>query len=227
MSDKYPYKILVVEDEDLARENFVIYLEMFYDEVYEACDGEEALKIYKEVSPDIMLVDINIPKINGLDVIKKIREKDLNVKIIVLTAHTETEFLMEAVALKLTKYLFKPVNRKELKDALDKCINEMKNFTISSNVIINFEEEYSYNLDLKELRKHNEIINITYKEQLFLELLVRNNNRLSTYEEILIAMYDDEATQESLKNIVKRLRKKLPKDTIINVPTQGYKINTI
>lgn len=226
MSDKYPYKILVVEDEEVARENFVIYLKMFYDHVYEACDGEEALKIYKEISPDIMLVDINIPKINGLDVIKEIRKKDLNVKIVVLTAHTDAAFLMEAVALKLTKYLFKPVNRKDLKDALDKCASEMKNFTITSNVIINFEEEYSYNLDLKELRKHNEIINITYKEQLFLELLVKNNNRLFTYEEILVAMYDD-ATQESLKNIVKRLRKKLPKDTIINVPTQGYKINTI
>lgn len=225
MSDKYPYKILVVEDEDLARENFVIYLEMFYDEVYEACDGEEALKIYKEVSPDIMLVDINIPKINGLDVIKKIREKNFTTKIIVLTAHTEKNFLIEAIGLKLTRYLFKPVNRKELKEAFEVAEIEMENFSISSNLLVYLKDEYTYNIDSKELKHHGDIVNITLKEQLLIEFLLKNKNRLCTYEEILTTIYDDDSTQESLKNLVKRVRKKLPKDTIINVSSQGYRIN--
>ena len=80
-------------------------------------------------------------------------------------------------------------------------------------------------IDSKELKHHGDIVNITLKEQLLIEFLLKNKNRLCTYEEMLTTIYDDDSTQESLKNLVKRVRKKLPKDTIINVSSQGYRIN--
>lgn len=67
----YPYKILFVEDEKVTRENYVMYLKMHFQEVYEAEDGEKAYELYKEKHPDIMIIDINIPKLNGLELLKK------------------------------------------------------------------------------------------------------------------------------------------------------------
>ena len=133
MNNKYPYNILVVEDEEQSRENFVSYLLMFYENVFEASNGERALEVYKREKPHIILLDINIPKVSGLEVARQIREKDLMTKIIILTAHSEKSFLLEAMSLRLTKYLFKPVNRKDLKQALDLAITELEKFDIIVN----------------------------------------------------------------------------------------------
>ena len=115
MENSYPYKILFVEDDQVIRENYVTYLKMFFSEVFEAEDGEKAYELYKLKKPDIMIIDINIPKLNGLDLLERIRENDYSTKAIMLTAHSDKSFLLKAVGLKLTRYLVKPVSRKDLK----------------------------------------------------------------------------------------------------------------
>ena len=125
MEQLYPYKILFIEDEQATRDNYIKYLKMFFREVYEADDGEKAYQIYKEKKPDIMIMDINIPKLNGLEILKKIRENDYTTKVVIITAHTDKKLLVEATALQLTKYLIKPVNRMALKEALELCIKEL------------------------------------------------------------------------------------------------------
>ena len=158
--NKYTYNVLVVEDENQARENFVSYLSMFYENVFEASNGERALEVYKREKPHIILLDINIPKISGLEVARQIREKDLMTKIIILTAHSEKSFLLEAMSLRLTKYLFKPVNRKDLKDALELVIDELLNFDIQSIQKIELPEKYSWDLTIKELKHYNKIVDL-------------------------------------------------------------------
>lgn len=227
MSDLYPYKILVVEDEEAIRKNYIIFLKMFFKEVYEADDGEIAYNLYKSEKPDIMIVDINIPKLNGLELIKKIREKDFTTKIIILTAHSDKYFLFEAIELKLTKYLVKPVSRKDLNEALDLAINEISQYTILNIKNIQLTDEYSWNCELKQLKFHNEIIDLTNKEKNFLSLLLSHKNKAFNYDEIFEYVWTDEEliSLNSLKNLVKRLRKKLPKNMISNVFNEGYKIN--
>lgn len=227
MSDLYPYKILVVEDEEAIRKNYIIFLKMFFKEVYEADDGEKAYNLYKSEKPDIMIVDINIPKLNGLELIKKIREKDFTTKIIILTAHSDKYFLFEAIELKLIKYLVKPVSRKDLNEALDLAINEISQYTILNIKNIQLTDEYSWNTELKELKFHNKIIDLTNKERNFLSLLLSHKNRAFNYDEIFEYVWTNEEliSLNSLKNLVKRLRKKLPENMILNVFNEGYKIN--
>lgn len=227
MSDLYPYKILVVEDEEAIRKNYIIFLKMFFKEVYEADDGEKAYNLYKSEKPDIMIVDINIPKLNGLELIKKIREKDFTTKIIILTAHSDKYFLFEAIELKLIKYLVKPVSRKDLNEALDLAINEISQYTILNIKNIQLTDEYSWNTELKELKFHNKIIDLTNKERNFLSLLLSHKNRAFNYNEIFEYVWTNEEliSLNSLKNLVKRLRKKLPENMISNVFNEGYKIN--
>ncbi len=227
MENSYPYKILFVEDDQVIRENYVTYLKMFFSEVFEAEDGEKAYELYKLKKPDIMIIDINIPKLNGLDLLERIRENDYSTKAIMLTAHSDKSFLLKAVGLKLTRYLVKPVSRKDLKEALKLTIDEVLKFNVITVQKIDLPDDYSWDFQLKELKYHNVIVELTNKEKIFLELLFSHKNRVFTYDEIseYVWGYDDSIPLNGLKNIVKRLRKKLPEDTILNIFNEGYKIN--
>ncbi|MBU3014048.1 response regulator [Poseidonibacter lekithochrous] len=227
MESSYPYKLLLVEDEKAIRENYVTYLKMLFSEVFEAEDGEKAYEIYKSKKPDILIIDINIPKLNGLELLEKIRENDHTTKAIILTAYTDKSFLLKATSLKLTKYLVKPVNRKELNETLELTVNELLKYNITTLKRIELVDNYSWDLEIKELMKHNTIVNLTNKEKVLLELLLSHKNRVFTYDEIYnyVWDFDEDITLNGLKNIIKRIRKKLPDNIIQNIFNEGYKIN--
>ena len=227
MEELYPYKILFVEDEEATRKNSVAYLKMLFSEVYEAEDGEIAYQLYKEKKPDILILDVNIPKLSGLELLEKIRENDHITKAIMFTAHTDKEFLLKATSLKLIRYLVKPVSRKDLKETLDTTIDEILKYEITLTKKIDLKENYSWNVELKELKHHNNIIELTAKEKILLELLFSQKNRVYAYDDIFeyVWNYDKDISLNGLKNMVKRLRKKLPEDTIVNVFNEGYRIN--
>ncbi len=229
MENKKPFDILFIEDEDALRENYVRYLKRHFRNVYEAEDGEKAYKIYKEKKPHILIIDINIPKLNGLELLTKIRENDHTTKAIMLTAQSGKNDLLDAVSLKLTKYLIKPVTRDELKGALNSAVNELSNFDVSSKKILLLKDLFSWDYDVRELLENNKPITLTNKERKILSFMFSNISKTFTYNEIIYDVWtddDEEDKLDALKTIIKNLRKKLPYDTIVNVYGSGYKIET-
>jgi YesN/AraC family two-component response regulator len=108
-------KILYVEDEDRTRESMCRILNKFFGEVVDASDGEDGFTIFKSqlndgITPDIIISDINMPKMNGLEMVKAIREIDKEIPIVLLTAHSEANYLLEAINLKVSEYVIKPMN---------------------------------------------------------------------------------------------------------------------
>jgi len=224
-SESYSYDLLFIEDEKAIRDNYVEFLKRYFRNVYEAQDGEEAYKIYRDKKPDILIVDINIPKLNGIELLKKIRENDYKTKAIMLTAHSDTSYLLDAVGLKLTKYLIKPVTRAQLKDALNLVFEELKLYDILPKKILSLKEGFVWNYETKELFNKDEVV-LTDKEKKLLSLLLSNINTTYSYEEIIEELWNsDDDKVIHLKTIIKNLRKKLPKDTIKNIFGVGYKIN--
>ena len=225
---KEVYSILYIEDEKNIRANYVNYLDRHFGKVYEAADGEEGFEKYRQNKPDIMIVDINLPKLNGLDLVRKIRKEDHKTKVIMLTAHSETKYLLEATELKLTKYLIKPVSRSELKDALNLVLDELSNFETTSKKTVVLNDGFYWDLQREELINNNIIAVLTNKERSILALLFSSINTTFTYDDIIISVwYEDNYNSDkldALKTIIKNLRKKLPKDTIKNVFGWGYKI---
>lgn len=219
------YSILFVEDEKEIRQNYSLYLKKLFKNVYEAEDGHIAYEIYKNKKPNIMIIDINIPKLNGIELLKKIREKDHSTKAIMLTAHTDVKYLLESASLKLTKYLVKPITRSELKEALSLVLEELKKYDISSKQILMLKNGYSWNYETLELSNNN-IVMLTDKERQILQLLFSNTNITYSYDDIIGDVWQsyDEDRIGALKTLIKNLRKKLPKDTIKNVFGVGYKI---
>ncbi len=221
------YTILFVEDEIEIRKNYVTYLTMFFKEVYEASDGEEAYKIYEEKKPDILVLDINIPKLSGLELLKKIRQDDTRTKAIMLTAHSDTKLLLEAVELKLTKYLIKPISRKELKDSLTLVILELDEYLDKPNEVLELKDEYFWDYDLKELSTKYEVISLTKKEKKVLSIFAINLHKTLSSDEIIYEVWSEynEGNLNTLKTLIKNLRRKLPKNSIKNIFGVGYKLD--
>jgi len=222
---KLPYTLLIVEDEQVTRTNYVTYLKKHYKAVYEAADGEEGYRVYKEKKPHILIVDINLPKMSGLVLLKKIREFDQTTKAIVFTAHSQLDMLLEASTLKLTKYLIKPVNRVALKEALLLAHNELKNFTTISNNIVHLKNNFSYSFSKQELTSNEEVIILTKNETKLLSMILSKPKHVFEYSEIIDEIWDEDkyVKIDSLKTLIKIIRRKLPEDTIQNVFGVGYR----
>ncbi len=220
--------ILYAEDEDQTRENYTNYLKRHFKQVYSACNGEEALELYKSNKPNILLLDINMPKINGLELCKQIRQKDKTTRIIILTAHLEQDKLLFAAELNLTKYLPKPVSRVQLKDALNEAVIQFKELNEKINIVL-LNDNFTWNKSSHKLFNKNDEIKLTKYEILLLDILSSKNNRIFSIDEISLYLWDDlddfENSVNKLKDIIKRLRKKLPKNTIENIYAAGYKLN--
>ena len=216
-------KILYVEDDEVARENGIEYLQNFFAQIYEASDAIKALQLYEKYQPDIIITDIQMPKLNGLEFVKRIRQKDKKTKIIIITAFCEKDYLLKAIELGLVKYLVKPVREKEFEEALLLCVNSLQN---NESNIIKLDENSYFDIFNKNLLINEEIIKLRTKEILFLELLIKNKNRYVSYQEIENYVWSDSVmTKDALKTLVKNLKTKIPKELILNLTNSGYKID--
>lgn len=122
-------KIMITDDHSMIREGLKNLLELDGDieVIAEAVDGEDCLDKLLTVTPDVLLLDINMPRMNGLEVLKKLKERKSKVKVLVLTVHNETEYLMKAVEIGINGYVLKDSESAELKKAIC-AINDGENY---------------------------------------------------------------------------------------------------
>lgn len=113
-------KVMITDDHSLIREGLKQLLELVGDfqVIAEACDGIDCMEKLKEQIPDVLLLDINMPRMNGLEVLQKIKDEKIDVKILVLTVHNEVEYLLKAVDIGINGYLLKDSESSELKKAI-------------------------------------------------------------------------------------------------------------
>ena len=212
--------LLYVEDDEIIRQNAVEYLCDYFKKVYQSKDGMDALEVYRAKKPDIIITDIKMPRLDGLGMAKKIRKEDKKTPIVITTAFTDTDYLIQAVELQLIKYIVKPVTSKKLNEALA-LISEYLN--INSILFIDKEKQYD-NLN-KCLMIDKEVVTLTHKELKLFDLLAKNHHRVVNYEEIENRVwYDDYMSKDALRSLIRTLRKKLQGNYIENVSGFGYRL---
>jgi len=212
--------ILLAEDDESVRESFKRVLLLFVNHVYSAKDGEEALKLYEKHNPDIIITDIKMPKMNGLEFIKKIRESDHDTPVIVTSAYTDQDFLLESIKLSLVEYVVKPIKESDLDRLLKECVKALEK---KSKTIIELSSTCMYDYDNKILTCNDKKIVLTHKEVELFEILLAHRGSLVTKYAIEDKLYIyEEAPPSALKNLVFKLRKKIGDDIIKTVNKLGY-----
>ncbi|AZO93248.1 response regulator [Iocasia frigidifontis] len=126
-------KVLIADDHDLVREGICRLLEL-YDDIQvigEAGDGLETIRKVREEEPDLVLLDLNMPRMNGITTLKKIKEISPQVKILILTIHDGEEYIYEVIKAGAEGFIQKDIKPEELKDSIVKVIKGEKVFPIS------------------------------------------------------------------------------------------------
>ncbi|MFK5880587.1 MAG: response regulator transcription factor [Sulfurospirillum sp.] len=212
-------KVLYAEDEKGIRKHITEVLELFFDKVVSVEDGLEATYEMDVASYDVLMFDICMPHLDGLEALRKIRQKDKKIPIIILSAHTEEEYLWKAVELKITKYLVKPYDKHSLMEALKIVALEL----VDNNLEIRLKNDCIYNPIKKIVCEGSKDIQLTLKESRLLEYFIKRANQSVTFDDIGEYLWDfDPPSKEAIKSVVKELRKKIGKDTIKNIYGIGY-----
>ena len=206
--------VLYVEDDETVRGNMKEILGEFFKKVVTAESGEDGWIKYKKHKIDLAIVDIELPGFNGLELIKKIRTENTDLPIVVVSAYTKTDYLLESVELKLDKYVVKPLTSRKLYELLMKLEEEL---TTDSTITL----PRGATVDVvKSTVSFDGIENpLTYRELKMLKIMSKKD--AITYEE-LYNLWSEQPTDNAIRSFVKQLRKKLP-DGLLKVRSKvGY-----
>lgn len=214
--------VLVVEDEVKTRESLISVLNSRFAKVIGAQNGDEGLKKFKKFKPDLVITDIAMPIMDGLDMAKEIKEISDDVPVVVLSAFSEKDRLLRSIDIGIDKYLIKPIDVEELFKVLDELIGEK----IDTNALINISEEYQFNKTKRLIIHNGEEIVLTKKELAFVSLLLRQPGVLVLHEDIKKNVWIGEHVSDTaVRTFIKRVRDKVGEDFVKNVPGLGYKIS--
>ncbi len=215
--------VLIAEDNTAQREKLEEIISLFTDKYISAVDGVEAYELYTKHKPNLIISDIKMPRMDGLSLVKKIRESDKKIPIIVLTAHTEKHLLLTAVPLYLNNYIVKPINEENLISTLKDVVGVIKE---NSLLEVKLQNGHRFNIIEKCIYSEDEKIKLTKKEILFLELLIKFKNQIVSKDKIEKTIWKDSVmTSAALKNFIFKIRKKIGSDSLSTSSSNGFTLH--
>lgn len=214
-------RILVVEDDQIIREGISEYLSEFGYDIVQAKDGQEALKNFESYEINLVILDIQIPLLNGLEVLKEIRKKS-ELPVLMLTAFNDEEYKINAFSSLADGYMEKPFSLPVLKVRIDSLIKRH----------FGNHEKFEYNNAEVDFTSYSakfngEDVDINAKELEILKYLLENEGQALTRTQIIDNVWKetDEIPFDRVIDVyIKELRKKLGLDCIITIRNVGYKL---
>lgn len=176
------YKILIADDEILIREGIERVVRQhcpFFEDIYTAKDGDEALALAMNVVPDIVITDIQMPRVNGLEFIELLRCENPDVIVLVISGYDDFEYAKRGLKLGIKDYLLKPVETKELIDWLNQAVNEIN-------------RKYIFKRSMEELHEQ-----IAQSQSLFRERF---------YRQLVSGVLDSQEIEEQMRTLGFRLQ---------------------
>lgn len=217
--------ILYVEDEMKMNLETTETLKIFSNHVLSVSNGKAALDIIKKNKIDLIITDIEMPELNGIELIKEIRKENIKIPIIILTAHTQNKYLLESVNLNIQAYIVKPISLQKLKSGLIKIIDYL---SLKNNSFLRINDKINYDkLNGTFITKEDKNIPLNKKEKQLFELLLDNKNIPVSYKTIEYEIWsknDDVMSQSALRTLIKTIRRKIQSDNIKNISGVGYKL---
>jgi DNA-binding response OmpR family regulator len=213
--------LLYAEDDNKLQLQAKVVFDAIFGNVFVAGDGLSALKIFEEKSIDVIITDIKMPRLDGLEFSQIVRKKDATIPIILTTAYDDKPLLKSALKLNITSYIEKPYDMKALESTLVEVLEVMD----VSGSLVGFGDGFAFDMQTMLLSHRKEDIPLKPQERMILKLLLSAPNHMVSYSTIEYALSDDGYTsKEALRTAISSLRKKIGKETIQNISKQGYRL---
>lgn len=213
-------KLLLIEDEEDLSLVLAKGLRKCGYAVDISYDGEDGMYMYEVNDYDLIILDLNLPIIDGLEVLRRIRKKDIHTKILILSARSQTADRVEGLNLGANDYMVKPFDFQEL----EARINTLLRIDFIQSPPVLSCGDITINLISREVMASGNPIALTKKEYSVLEYLFRHKDAVVSAEQIIEHVWDSDADlfSNSLKYHIHMLKKKLGADCIKNIRSQGY-----
>jgi DNA-binding response OmpR family regulator len=209
-------KVLLVEDEEnIARLLKDAIGDNFHSFIV-AKDGIDGIELFLKIKPDIVITDINMPRLDGLDMSKKLKEINSNIPIIILSAFSEKEKLFGAIDVGVTKYFLKPFDPDELLDYIDSISSKF------GNKLIELEDGFVFNKITNSLYKNDRYVALSKNEIKFFCLLLVNQDTVLDDKTIKTSLWDKDVSDERVRTFIRRIRAKTSRNLIKNIKGLGY-----
>ncbi|WP_456323311.1 response regulator transcription factor [Hydrogenimonas sp.] len=211
-------KVVLVEDEPrlagLLKEAIGNYFERFVV----AYDGIEGVAKIRDIKPDVLITDITMPKMNGLEMTGVVKKEFPDLPVVILSAYSDKEKLLGAIDAGVVKYFIKPFDPEELLTYLCSLAK-----TLKKRSLIALKEPFAYDLQSEQLFKNGILIHLSQRESRFIAQLLHSPNNYLSNEAIKERLWEDEnVSDERLRTFIRRVRKKSDKSLIENISGQGY-----
>ena len=216
--------ILIVEDESIVAMEIKSYLEGLHYTIVAICstaDDAYEKAIHHEV--DLILMDINLIQSNGIEATVRIKKIKPDMPVIFLTAFMDEKTIDNAIAVNPVAYLIKPFNRKELGAAIKLGLNYLKSKHDGLMGDLHLDDEFSFNRQSSELICCGELVSLSKKERMLLNLFLDNQNRLISNITMEYELWPDKPSNDSRRRaLISRLRAKLKHKFIDTLSAEGY-----
>lgn len=226
-------KVLLVEDEQTLAMIIKDTLEGQGFLIHTAADGEEGLRLFFDLHPDVLVADVMMPRMDGFEMVRRIRQTDRRTPVLFLTARSAVNDVVEGFELGANDYLKKPFGMQELIVRIKALMGRACTYTPPAE-----SEQILYEIGRYQLDTRRQLLlhegteqELSHREAGILRLLCQNRNCVVNMRDILLDLWGDDSffNQRSLHVFITKLRHKLAKDNhirIINVRGVGYKLIT-
>lgn len=214
--------VLYAEDDSELREITTKTLQMIVGKVFSVNDGDEALSVYTSHRVDIVILDIHMGSISGIEVAKTIRLSNDKIPIVIVSGSIATQDLLEACKLNLIEYIHKPIEFNALIKVLYLAVDRLKS---QGMLISKINDSVSYDYFAKSFTySDGGKMALTKNEINAIELLLSHRGQVVTYETFTYT-FDEEMSDGALKNLILRIRKKMVDDSNLqNLAKIGYSL---
>jgi DNA-binding response OmpR family regulator len=211
---------LYVDDDENVRKTIGSALKILFKKAFFAQNGHEAFTLFKTRSPDIIVIDIEMPILDGIDLATKIREESTTVPIIVLTGYDKKEYLERLVTLGISSYLLKPITTEQITQALLKASSLLNH---NRNKEVTLPSGYKYNSHNAVVTSKDGIQLLTPSEKKLLEKFL--SHRAVCLDQDCLAGFmwgEKEIDKSAIRQLIKSLRKKIGASSIKTLHSSGY-----
>lgn len=213
-------KILLLEDDDILRKNIEKFLTIKKYKVDSFDNGSQLLDNTNLFEYDFFVLDINVPDIDGFEILKYIKDKNIETPVIFISGLVDIEDLTKGFELGCSDYLKKPFDLEELELRLK---NIQNSFTAHDRIKLS--NGLIYDFDAKSIFKDNKIIELSKKQSEILYILMKNNGNVVTFNTITDYAYEDDFRDiHTISSHIRDIRKMIGSEVIKNVRGVGYKI---
>jgi len=213
-----------MEDDEILNDVIRIQLESKGYEVNSVYDGDEAEAAICESNFDLLLLDVNVPSINGFELLTSLRASSINTPAIFITSLNDTEDLKEGFSSGCDDYIKKPFEFKELELRIE---NIKRLYKLDLNHIVEISLNTTYDFNTATIIKENEKYSLSKKELKVFEYFLKNKKRIISMEELSLNVwtYDDRPNDSTIRTYIKNFRKILSSDIITTIKGVGYLFN--